>query len=92
MIFRYIINQSYTSQPSNVFTYNYFIDARPLELLSFVIEVTARCTQGGIITQSITIGQRAHVSEPIPGFTGIWVVIGFSTITLIVFKYQKLKK
>lgn len=85
-------NQSYTSQPSNSFTYNYFIDARPLELLSFVIEVTARCSQAGIITRSISIGQRAHISEAIPGFLGLWIVIGASTIALLVFNNKNLKK
>ena len=87
-----MINQTYTSQPSNVFTYNYFIAAWPLEILSFVLEVTARCTQDGIISRSITIGQRAHVSEAIPGFKGLWLIISASTIIIITIFNKKLKK
>lgn len=87
-----IYNQSFTSQTSNTFTYNYYIDATPLELLSFVIEVTVRCTQTGIITRSITIGQRAHLPEAIPGFTGLWFIIGASTLIMIAFINKKFKK
>ncbi len=87
-----IYNQSYTSQPSNVFTYSYYIDATPLELLSYIIEVTARCTQTGIITRSITIGQLAHIPETIPGFAGLWFIISASMMALIVINNKKLRK
>lgn len=84
-----IYNQSYVSQPSNEFTYFYYIEATPLELLSFEIEVRARCTQTGTITQTITIGQRAHVPKTIPGFSGFWLIIGSSMIILVVIKNKK---
>jgi len=86
-----VINQSYTSQPNNTFTYNYYIDSKPLEILYFIIEVTARCTQAGIITRSIHIGQTGQPSEGIQGFIGLWFIIGVSTITLIVLINKKLK-
>ena len=79
------------SQPSNTFTYSYYLDSGPLEILNWVIEVTARCTQAGIITQTITVNYF-QPSEGIPGFMGLWFFIGISTITLIVFSYKKLKK
>jgi hypothetical protein len=85
------INQSYTSQPSNLFTYNYTILSWGLEILTFVVEVAARYTEAGINPQSITIGQRTHVSKPIPGFTGIWFIIGCSTIIFILFRNKKKK-
>lgn len=85
------INQSYTSQPSNIFTYNYYIEAWPLEILSFVLEVAARCTQEGVISRSIILGQRAYISKAIPGFAGFWVVLSVSMIALIVTKVRKLK-
>ena len=70
------VDQGYTSQPSNSFTYDYVLIAMDGE----VIEVTARCTQAGIITRAITVGQP---TEEIPGFIGIWFIIGASTIILI---------
>lgn len=86
-----VYDQSYTSQPSNAFTYNYYISAGPLELLYYVITVSARSTQGGVLTRTISVN-RNQPSGEIPGFIGLWVIIGASTITLIVFNYKKLKK
>ena len=82
------INQSYTSQPSNTFTYHYNLTASAGD----AIQVTARCTQAGIITRSITVGGPAQPDETIPGFIGFWFIIGASTITLLVLINKKLKK
>ncbi|MFX0011466.1 MAG: hypothetical protein ACFE9R_14230 [Candidatus Hermodarchaeota archaeon] len=79
------INGSYTSQPSNTFTYNYNLTASAGD----TIEVTARCTQAGIITRSITVGQP---NDAIDGFFAFWVVIGVSAITMIIIINKKLKK
>lgn len=79
------INGSYTSQPSNTFTYNYNISANSGD----IIEVTARCTQAGIITRSITVGQS---NDLIDGFFAFWVVTGVSAIMMIVIINKKLKK
>jgi hypothetical protein len=79
------IDQGYTSQPSNTFTYNYNLTA----MAGNVIEVTARCTQAGIITRSLTVGQP---NEVIPGFIGLWIFMGVSMIILISLINKKLKK
>lgn len=79
------INGSYTNQPSNTFIYNYNVTA----LVGDVIEVTARCTQAGIITRSITVGQPAEV---ILGYEGLLLIIGASTIILIAIVSKKLKR
>ena len=78
------INESYTSQPSNTFTYDYIVTAINGE----VIEVTARCTQAGIITRSITVGQPAEV---ISGYASLLLVIGVSSMILIAIIRKKLK-
>jgi hypothetical protein len=78
------INGSYTSQPSNTFTYNYNVTA----MIGDIIEVTARCTQAGIITRSITVGQP---TEAISGYAGLLLIIGVSTIILIAIISKKLK-
>ena len=78
------INESYASQPSNTFTYNYIVNATSDD----IIEVTARCTQAGIITRSITVGQP---TEGISGYISLFLIIGASTIVLIAFKVKKLK-
>ena len=78
------INESYTSQPSNTFTYDYIVTAINGE----VIEVTARCTQAGIITRSITVGQPAEV---ISGYASLLLVIGVSSMILIAIIRTKLK-
>ncbi len=87
-----LINQSYTSQPSNTFMYSYYLNSGPLEILNFIIEVTAQCTQAGIITRVIKVGQVDQPSEGIPGFIGLWFIMGASMIALIVFNNKKLKK
>jgi len=79
------VDQGYTSQPSNTFTYNYNLTA----MAGNVIEVYARCTQAGIITRSLTVGQP---DEEIPGFIGLWIFMGVSMIILISLINKKLKK
>ena len=79
-----VVSSSHTSQPSNSSTYRYGFAANNGD----VIEVTARCTQGGIITRSITIGQP---TEAIPGFIGLWFVVGASTILMIILIKKKVK-
>ena len=79
------VDQGYTSQPSNTFTYNYNLIASAGD----VIQVTARCTQAGIITRSLTVGQP---DEAIPGFIGLWFITGVSMIILISLINKKLKK
>ena len=74
------LNENYTSQPSNRFTYNYNLTASGGD----VIEVYAFCTEGGIFIRSITVEQPA---ESIPGNIGIWLLIGaFAIIFLVAIK------
>jgi hypothetical protein len=86
-----VINQSYSSQPNNTFTYGYYISAGPLEILNYIIDVSARCTQGGIITNTIFVASNPQ-SEGIPGFAGLWFIIAASMIISIVFVNKKIKK
>ena len=80
-----IINESYTSQPSNTMVYEYSVNA----INGDVIQVTATCTQAGIITRSITVGQPAEV---ISGYAGLLLVIGASLIILTAIIGKKFKK
>lgn len=77
-----VYSQSYTSQPSNTFTYNYYVSNGPLELLYYVINVTARSTQVGIITRIISVN-RNQPSGSMPEIAGFGIIIGISTIILI---------
>lgn len=78
-----VVSGGYLSQPSDSYSYGFGFAANNGDL----IEVTARCTQGGIITRSITIGQE---NVNIPGFIGLLFIIGVSTIILVTLFYRKL--
>ena len=78
------INESYTSQPSNTMMYEYSVNA----VSGDVIQVTATCTQAGIITRSITVGEPAEV---ISGYASLLLIIGVSTIILITIIRKKLE-
>jgi hypothetical protein len=79
-----VVSSSHTSQLSNSSTYRYGFAANNGDLIA----VTARCTQGGIITRSITIGQE---NLNIPGFIGLLFIFGVSTITVVILIKRKLK-
>lgn len=79
-----VISESYTSQPSNTMIYEYSVNATSGD----VIQVTAICTQAGIITRSITVGQP---DEVISGYTSLLLVIGASSLILIAIIKKKLK-
>lgn len=78
------VDQGYTSQPSNTFTYDYILIAMDGD----IIEVTARCNQAGIITRAITVGQP---TEEIPGFIGLLFIVGASTIMVVTLIRKKVK-
>lgn len=69
-----------SSQPSASFTRIFGFNFNNGDLIA----VTARCTQGGIITRSITVG------ESIPGFIGLLFIIGVSMIMMIAVFYKRL--
>ena len=77
-----VYSQSYTSQSSNIFTYDYYVSAGPLEILYYVINVTARSTQGGTITRTILVNKN-QPSESMPEIGGLSIIIGISTVILI---------
>ena len=79
----FIASSGRSSQYYNSSTFRYSITANFGDLIA----VTARCTQGGIITRSITIGQE---NVNIPGFVGLLIIIGVSTIIMIAIFYKKL--
>ena len=78
-----VVSSSHTSQLHNSSTYRYGFAANTGDLIA----VTARCTQGGIITRSITIGQE---NVNIPGFIGLLFIIGVSMIIMVSVFYRKL--
>lgn len=78
-----VVNSSRTSQPSDEFTYMVGFAANNGDLIA----VTARCTQNGTITRSITVGQQY---KSLPGFVGLLFVIGVSTIIMIAVFYKNL--
>jgi len=80
----WIMSHGPTGWPGNSTTFRYGFAANNGD----VIEVTARCTQGGIITRSITIGRP---NEDIPGCIGLWFVVGASTILMITLIKKKVK-
>jgi hypothetical protein len=80
-----VVNESYSSQPSNSFTIDYNVTASDGDS----IEVTALCTQAGTITRSITVGQTTGA---ISGYVGLWLIMGVSTIILVVIINKKLRK
>ena len=85
-------NQSYSSQPNTTFTYYFYIDSSPLEILKFRIEVSARCTQDGSITRSITVLEPEGSLQNIPGYEDLWITSCVGVITLILYKKRKLKR
>ena len=86
-----VINESFTSQQSNTFKINYYLPVVVLDVLTYTIEFTARCTQGGIITETLLVDVFPP-SKGIPGFLGFLLLFGVSTIALISKKLKKLKK
>lgn len=78
-----VVSGGYPSQPSDSYTYGFGFAANNGDLIA----VTARCTQNGTITRSITIGQE---NVNIPGFIGFLFIFGVSTIIMIAVFYKKL--
>ncbi|NHJ84467.1 MAG: hypothetical protein FK734_03345 [Asgard group archaeon] len=77
----------YFNQPSNVFTYNYVINATNGD----VLKVKASCIQGGSATESITVSDGSGPSANVSAFgisLGILFVLTFSAFIL---KYKKRK-
>jgi hypothetical protein len=75
----FAVSGDYTSQPSESYIYSFGLAVNFGDLIS----VTARCTQGGIITVSSTLPQ-----EPLslPGFIGLFLILLIFPIIIHPFK------
>jgi len=81
----------YINQPSlDTFTYQYNVTANN----GSRIEVTARCSIGGFLTTCIVVGEG--LCPPgggiIPGYFGLWLIMVFSIISLLILIRRKMKK
>lgn len=77
----------YTSQPDLVnFVYEYTVVTNN----GSTIRVTASCNQGGSLTK--TLGGSTEHGDVIPGYTGIFLVLFVSVISLLTLIRKKLKK
>lgn len=92
-----IETKSYTTQPSSSsFTYEYELTVNE----GSTIEVTAECSIAGSITRSLTLGDDSSSDNgtdgqdgdiTIPGYFGLWIVIGVSFIISLAIFIRKLK-
>jgi len=85
-----MLAESYGSQPSSsVFIYMYNITAND----GARIQVTAICNVGGSKTGCIIVGTgRCNQAGGIPAYSGILMILGFSTIILSMITYKNIKK
>lgn len=80
--------QYYASQPDLVsFTYEYTV----ITSNESVIQVTAICIVGGSLTKTLG-GTSVPGNGAIPGYTGLYLVILFSVITLLTIFRRRLKR
>ena len=61
-----------------------------------LIEVIARCNEGGSITACLNVGvgggcPQSSTGPQIPGYFGLWLILGFSIIAAIVVTYKKIR-
>jgi len=86
-----VITETYTSQPdANNFHHEYPITADTND----EILVTVTCVEGGTSSICLKLGVGScSTSEPpsIPGFPGLWVVVGVSVIIFLTVNYRKLR-
>jgi len=87
-----VITETYTSQPNaNNFHYIYNITAG----YNDNVLVTVTCVEGGTSSICLTIGVGSCSTgggpPSIPGFPGVWVVIGISVVILLTLNYKKLR-
>lgn len=59
------------------------------------IEVYARCNEGGSMTACMVVGGGSceqNGGSGIPGYFGLWLIIGFSVIVAITVMYKKIRR
>ena len=86
-----VLNTTYTSQPlTGGGTYNYLLNYT----VGDRIEVYASCIEGGSRTACFVVGGGScpQTSEPeIPGYFGLWLIIGISITVSIVLTIRKIR-
>lgn len=86
-----VLTETYTSQPdANWWTYHYNITASTND----EVLVTVTCVEGGTssICLKLGVGSCSTSEQPsIPGFSGLWVVVGISVIIFLTVNYRKLR-
>lgn len=86
-----VLNELYTSQPtSSTFSYIYIIIANE----GARIQVTATCNVGGDKTECIIVGSGScdQGGGEIPGYFGLMIILGISTIILSTIAYKNVRK
>jgi len=89
-----VISDAYTSQPTKgTFTYLYNnVTANE----GATILVTATCNIAGSVTRTLTVSDGTSPTNgedglEIPGYFGIWIIIGFSLIAVLTQVRKKIK-
>ena len=87
-----VLTESYTSQPdANWFPYHYNITAGTNDR----IKITVRCNEGGSSSICILGGGGSCPQEEgngIPGYLGLWIIIGISGVALLTIIRKNLRK
>lgn len=86
-----VITETYTSQPTaNNFYYTYNITASTNDK----VKVTATCNQEGSASVCLIIGVGSCPTDggpQIPGYFGLWVVVGISVMIFLTLIHRKLR-
>ena len=84
-------SEVYTSQPSPTsFTYQY---NSIVANIGATIHVWANCSfTGDIITRTLIVGGNNGSSPNIPGYLGIWIILGTLMSIMIPMIYKKIRK
>ena len=86
-----VITETYTSQPDeNWWTYYYNITANTNDR----IQVTVTCIEGGTSSICLILGVGScpqDGGDTIPGYLGLWVILGISLIIFVTVNHRKLR-
>ena len=86
-----VLTESYTSQPDdNWWEYRYNTTASTNDR----IEVTVTCIEGGSVSICLILGVGGCPQDggpSIPGYLGLWVILGISVIILLTANHRKLR-
>ena len=84
-------SEAYTSQPSPTsFTYQY---DSIIANIGATIHVWANCSfTGDIITRTLLVGGNNGASPDIPGYFGMWMILGIMMSIMVPLIYKKIRK